>query len=261
MPVPKAKGAAAAEKRERSPNFPAIAFDAALENTKKLWMQAKKYPLSVELALKHMGYTNNGRSFRVLSALRKYGLVVPEGKEIRVSDDANAIFIYPEGSEERESRIKRLAMQPAIFRQVLQKFPGELPADDHLAAKLQHDMEFTASAAEELIKVLRHSMRTAGVDRGESGADSAMEVIAPEAAPMPQPIASAIASSPRAAGPIVSALPGAPQEKHAWKLGNGVWAEITITGTLRAKQLDKLKGYVALLDAEEDTEGKSEQES
>jgi hypothetical protein len=62
---------------------------------------------------------------------------------------------------------------------------------------------------------------------------------------------------PTGAGRVVSA-PG--QERHAWKLGNGVWAEITITGTLSAKRLAKLKGYIDLLDAEDDDEGGGEPE-
>jgi hypothetical protein len=35
-------------------------------------------------------------------------------------------------------------------------------------------------------------------------------------------------------------------------LGSGVWAELTITGKLTQKGLDKLQGYVELLDAEDE---------
>ena len=43
-----------------------------------------------------------------------------------------------------------------------------------------------------------------------------------------------------------------PTEKHTWKLGNGVWADITITGGLSPRAFEKLKKYVDLIDVSEE---------
>lgn len=267
MPETRTKNAPAEEKsaagprKDRSPNFPAITFELALENARKLWDADKKHPTTVDLGLKRMGYTKNGRSLRVLAALKSYGVLVAENNDVRVSDDAHAIFLFPVGSPERELRIKALAMRPPIFREVLRRFPGGLPSDETLHAKLQHDMGFTAEAVVPFVKALRAAMAVAGVDHLDESADTGADTVPHEAATM-QPSTTSATTSPRPpiipAAPLPRGVAGA-QERHAWKLGNGVWAEVTITGTLTAKRLEKLKGFVALLDAEEEDEADDQQ--
>lgn len=251
-------------KKDRSPNFPAITFTAALDHTQKIWEQDKKHQVGIEIALKHMGYTKNGLSLRLLSAMRKFGLVEYEGENVRVSDDANAIFLFPRGAQERESRIRQLAMRPPLFNEVLQKFADGLPSDTTLSARLQHDWKFTQGGAEEFVKVLRHSVELVGVDRPVERADTVSEATAMEAAPMP---ISTAPNVPPASGPAPSAptstmspamAPQGPREKHSWKLGDGVWAEITISGKLSPKKFEKLKKYVDLLDFDDDDSQEAE---
>jgi hypothetical protein len=229
--------------KDRSPNFPAVTFDVALEAAKKLWEADKKHLVDLELALKRLGYTKNGRSMRVLSALKKYGLITFEGNEIRVSDDANAVFIYPQGTPERETRIKSLAMRPAIFKEVLKRFPNGLPADDNLAAKLQHELGFTEDAVGQFIKALHSAMATAGVDRLPPDADTSEEVVTSEAESMLQ--TAAVAATPT--GPR-SQQPGT--QSRTWNLGEDTVAQLVIPARLTRKNVEKLRKYVEALATE-----------
>jgi hypothetical protein len=233
--------------KDRSPNFPAITFDAALGLAKKLWDIDKKHAMGLDLAFKRLGYTKNGRSMRVLSALKKYGLIVFEGTEVRVSDDANAIFIFPEGSPERESRIKSLAMLPLIFKEVLKRFPSGLPTDENLAAKLQHEMGFTEDAVGPFIKALRAAMATAGVDRLPGTADTEVEVITSEAATMPQ--TAAVPTAPARSIPV-SAPQQAGAQPRAWNLGDDTWMHVAIPPRLTKRNVEKLRKYVDNLASE-----------
>ncbi len=40
-------------------------------------------------------------------------------------------------------------------------------------------------------------------------------------------------------------------ERHIWKLGENEWAELSITSPLNSERLERLRRYMALLDAED----------
>src|SRR5260370_41466831 len=133
--------------------------------------------MSLAVVAKHLGYksTNNGAFIPVLSALKKYGvLVAATGGEVRVSDDAAAIFLLPPDAPERKALIKKLALLPPIFGKVLEKFPGaQLPSDQNLRAKLRLDFNFASDeAADTMIRTLRASITIAGLDQEGAQAES-----------------------------------------------------------------------------------------
>ena len=150
----------AGSKRDRSPNYPSMTFTEALAATRKIWDKEKRHLMSADLASQHLGYKKtNGVTLPMLAAMKKYGLIVTSGKEVRVSDDANTIFLYPEGSPESLTIIKRLAVLPSLFVEVLAKFPDGLPSDANLRARLQTEWRFaTQKAADNFIKALREAV-------------------------------------------------------------------------------------------------------
>jgi hypothetical protein len=147
--------------KDRSPNYPAISFTEALERAKKVHDQEQRHPVSPEIAAQHMGYKKlTGTSYPVIAALKRYGLVEKVKKDIRISDDAHFVFVHPEGHPDREEVIRRLAMMPELFNQVLAEFPGGLPSDVNLRAKLRTKWNFASDgAADSFIKSLRESVR------------------------------------------------------------------------------------------------------
>jgi hypothetical protein len=251
--------ASAKTKRDRSPNYPSLTFTDSLGKTEVLYRHEKKHPMAPDVAAAHLGYSNakNGAFMSVISALRKYGLVEGVGGDVRVSDDASLLYIYPADAPERAAVASRLAMRPALFGEVLNKFPGGLPSDANLRAKLQHEWAFASGeAADAFIRALRDAVRVAALDGSGGGDETSDASSARESEFVPQPPHSAPATGgynpPPAAPPPAHHAPGTPMEKHAWKLADGVWADITITGTMNRRALEKLKKYVDLIDFSDD---------
>lgn len=176
---------------------------------------------------------------------------------MRVSDAANQLFIYPPDSAERAGIVSTLAMRPQLFGEVLKKYPEGLPSDANLRAKLQLDWGFASTdAADTFIRALRDSMRVASVDQApkqkeDSGNGNGQEV---DPMTLPNPEGQANPPLPGQKPPLPAPpLPAPPRtEKHTWKLGEGVWADITITGGLSPKSFAKLKKYVELIDVSEE---------
>ncbi len=250
-PVPKPR-------RDRSPNYPALTFTDAVEKTGILFEKEKKHPIPLDVAAQHLGWSNakNGAFQPAISALRKYGLVENVGADVRVTDDAAKIFIYPKGDRETVEVMQRLVMKPALFGEVLAKFQGGLPSDETLRAKLRAEWNFASvAAADTFIRALRNAVAVrdglggapvdAPVTRGENGAGSD-----PEEERSVTPNDQSGRAKERADD--TSDRGAATSERHSWKLGDGVWADIRITGTLTARAFEKLKRYVDLIDVTED---------
>ncbi len=242
----------ATKRKERSTNYPAHTIHEALSRAEAIWKKEKKVPVSSQIAAEHMGFKNatSGAAAPMMSSLRKYGIIETTAHgEIRISDDASVVYIFPPNAPEHVAALKRLAMRPSIFGEVLKKFPHGLPSQENLRAKLQHEFGFvSAEAADAFMRTLRAAISVGGpVDGVAQGGGAGGG--APKREEATTPPANQIAP-PAGAPPPQS--PPVRQERHAWKLANGAWAEIIITGTLSTKGLAKLKGYVALLDAEDD---------
>jgi hypothetical protein len=93
-------------------------------------------------------------------------------------------------------------------------------------------------------------MQLAIVDTSSESAENESQDALQEAPVMPS--TTVLPPAPKPANtPILSPASGS-CEQHKWKLADGVWAEITITGRLDANGFDKLKKYVALIDVSSD---------
>ena len=124
---------------------------------------------------------------------------------------ARTMFLYPDGEPEALAIKRRLAMKPALFVEVLTKFPDGLPSDANLRARLQTDeWGFTnEKAADNFIAALREAVEIAnenvvadGANDVDNGGETATEPpmpqsttnqIVPKTAPIPS---SQIATSP-----------------------------------------------------------------
>jgi len=61
----------------------------------------------------------------------KYGLLEGRGEEIKISDRAMQI-LHPQSQEEKAQAIKAAAAEPALFREIAEKFPGRAPTEEVL---------------------------------------------------------------------------------------------------------------------------------
>jgi len=244
-------------KRERSPNYPSLTFREALAAAKKIWDQDKRHPVSVDLASQHLEYKQaNGVTLPMIASMKRYGLLVSAGKDVRVSDEANTIFLYPEDAPEAIAVIKRLAMLPTLFGKVLEKFPDGLPSDANLRARLQDEWNFASpKAADNFIKALREAVALAGeneVAGGDPVVDNGGQVDKEPSMTQSQPVTirlppgTAMPSKP--AIPTGSSPPGT--QSRPWNLGGGAIMMVAIPNGLTPANIERLKKYVAVLESE-----------
>jgi len=151
-------------KRHRSPNSPGIPIDDAIDRIRQVYENDKRAFTSVSAILEHLGYSTkgglSGTSGRIVSALRQYGLLDEQGGQYRVSDLAFRILHLPEDSEERAALIRKAALEPAIFKKLLNFYQGEIPSDTALRSQLVLHEGFNPDSVDRFIQVFR---RTIGI--------------------------------------------------------------------------------------------------
>lgn len=140
----------------RSPAYPAISLDKAMQRVKQLYDQDRQYPIPVAKVASTWGYANlNGPAALAVSALKKFGLVDDEGSKeertIAVSDLAVQILNHP-AEDARERAIKEAALRPPIHREMWDQYGTNLPSEATLEWRLTRDRGFTDTGAKEFIR-------------------------------------------------------------------------------------------------------------
>lgn len=245
-----------AGKRERSPNYPALTFTAALERTKTIWDKEKRAHVGNEVAARHLGYkTMNGAAFQTLGALKRYGLVVSTGKkkDIRVSDDAHFIFVHPEAHPDRIKMMGKLAMSPGLFSKILGAFSGDLPSDENLVAKLQTDE--WGFKSEEAAKAVARALRDAVRVSNESGVawDNTTRNNGEVIAETNQPAAgSQLMKALIPAAPTPPPTPGSQTGaiSRQWEIGEGRFASVSLPPNSTVGDVEILEEFLGLLKQE-----------
>lgn len=146
------------KKRPRSPSYPGINLEAALDRTRTLYEQEGKNAAPFEAILEHWAYSaKSGAGSVVLAALRKFGFLVYEGKAARLSDLALRILWDEEDSEDRRTALKEAALNPSIHAELWNQYEGSLPSDATLRLELRR-RSFAESAIPEFIAELRSTL-------------------------------------------------------------------------------------------------------
>lgn len=242
----------AAVKRDRSPNYPALTFMEALDCARRIWDRDKRHPVTKDVAAQHMGYTKaSGATIPLVASMKRYGLLEAVGKELRITDDAHFIFVHPEDSAERTALIRKLALQPSLFGEVLQKFSGQLPSDATLRAKLQTEWKFASpNAADTFIRALREAVKIAeSTDIALPTEDHVEEIQAARSSLAGQPLQPTLSGGQRSHATSSTSTFG--NNTRAWDLGDGVVLTVQLPSTqLSRKNVERLKRYVAALEME-----------
>jgi hypothetical protein len=146
-------------------------------------------------------------------------------------------------------------MKPALFGQVMAKFPDGLPSDANLRARLLTEWGFVAEkAADNFIASLREAVSIAGRD-GVARVDESVdnEDISTTGEPMTPSVQPELSQpalrTPSMATPSSHAKPAAYQSR-SWNLGGGVTMVVNVPNNLTPNQVEKLKKYVAVLEQE-----------
>lgn len=122
----------------RSPSYPNMTLSEAVEAIRKIEKPYRTAPVDRGDAAKLLGYTaGSGPSNKALADLAAYGLVERAGKgELRVTQRAQAI-LYPDSASEFKANLRAAAFEPALFRDLRDRFEGlESPPEGGIATYL-----------------------------------------------------------------------------------------------------------------------------
>ncbi len=202
--------------KARSPTYPYISLDLAIERAKKIFSQVKDHAQTREVMARVYGKpVTSSATIQTFATLQQYGLIEAVGpgllKRLKVSTPT-IILSNPYAPEKDIAQAKRhCALHPKIFRELWGRFETADLHDDVILYYLTREREaetggavFTEKAAREVLRVYRATLAYAGlassdksepVELGENGDDSQGEEVASVTAPAstPEPTAPAVA--------------------------------------------------------------------
>lgn len=145
-------------RKSRSPNYPRLTLAEAISRIEKLYKAEHTHVTDREAVAQGLGYTSlNGASLGVISTLKQYGLLQEEADGLRVSDDAVALLMLPEGDSERVSTLQKVAFMPRLFSELREEYGDTLPSDVSLRYALIKK-GFIEKAANEVIRTYRDTL-------------------------------------------------------------------------------------------------------
>jgi hypothetical protein len=178
--------------------------------------------------------------------MKKYGLVDSDDQTVRVSELALRI-LHPASEEEQLKAIQEAALKPELFASLYETRAEA--SDDALRSYLITKLGFSQNGASQVSKAFRETMSLSRLDKTEhitpyeSHGDVSVEVSQSKGisadeygAKNRQALYSTILSSTQS-----------PSQTYSWPLGQGVSAEVRITGgELLPEYFDALRQYLAL---------------
>lgn len=243
--------------RKKSPRAPSMPLDEAIEKAIRVYEREKRHAAPVDAVAQALGYknANNGAALSALASLRYYGLVDrhEEGR-LSITKDVETYQYAPDPSIKKQV-LQKLLRAPAVFNELLDKFPSELPSDATLRFELIN-RGFSPASAESVISVFRKSVNFVGPLEdepapGNSWGSSEIE----EEQQISKPIAAVPATSSNFE-PVPSSAPnialGQGADQIPVRLSGGRRAWLVIPSPFYSADKKRLKAQIDLLICEGD---------
>jgi hypothetical protein len=151
----------AGHKIHRSPNHPFFDLKEAVAKVKTVYDNEKRSATAPEVIVKHLGYSAlNGPGGRTLSGLRQYGLLEEAAGRYKISDDGYALIHYSQDSEQWRTAVRRAALAPSLYRDLLGMYP-DLTASDATFRVALLDKGFNPDVIDRVLGHFRSTMEFA----------------------------------------------------------------------------------------------------
>lgn len=229
----------------RSPNYPQMNIVQAIERIKKVYAEEHTHSVPDQSIAAALGYTSlNGTSKVVLSAMKKYGLLIASGDGFKVSQDAVSIIELLPDDPTRLVALHKSALRPPVFKQLYEKYGHDLPSD----ASLRHylvSIGFESDAANQVIRYYKETQNflvTQGSMRAENS-ESASE--AETNKPTVTNLGAMAADASKAAPPLHSGPPSGTSQLR-FQVSPDCVAEVSFTSQITQEAIRKLISYLEL---------------
>lgn len=222
---------------ERSPNYPIISLAEGVNRVSAIYERERTHPADKDVIAKDLGFGSlNGASRGIISALRKYGLLIEEDdQQLKVSTDALDILLHSPGRPERVNALTKAAFSPPLFAELRGTFGMSLPSDENMRAHLIK-RGFNPNTVTNVISSYRDTVAMVTHEAGrEAGPKEA------EAAPAP-----AEAAARPGAVTMFSPAQEADETLLAFKLAEHCHVHLAFHGEVTQGALRKLKAFLDL---------------
>ncbi|MDR6101041.1 hypothetical protein QE369_001219 [Agrobacterium larrymoorei] len=183
---------ASALPKERSPTYPYISLDIAMERIKTIYTQIRDHAQPREVVAKAYGKpATSSATIQTFATLLQYGLLEnvagPTGRRMRVSALAQGILNPHAPSEKKARELKKAALNPPIFAELWERFDDTFSLNDSVPlyyltserGQLFDGSVFTEKAAAEVLRIYRATLSYAGISNSDDNQDLAEEAAAP----------------------------------------------------------------------------------
>lgn len=147
--------------KDRSPNFPFISLEMALNRAKQFYVKEKRGAAPFKAVAEHWSYSPaSSGALQTVGALISYGLMTDEGgarenRSLRLTDLALRIILDQRpGSSERDEYLRQAALNPPVAAEIHEKWPDDLPSPATLHHYLVLGRGFGDQKAHSVIKIL-----------------------------------------------------------------------------------------------------------
>lgn len=165
----------------RSPSYPYISVQKALEQAKALHEQEGEYAAPLTSAVGAWGYSPKSSGGRqTLATMKYYGLIEVSGegdaRKIKVSEVARRILLdQREDATEKLQLIRRVALTPTAHKALYEQYPNGLASDGSVEHFLIFDAGYNKEAAKELLAEFKQTARYVGLCEPSSDVDKPAE--------------------------------------------------------------------------------------
>jgi hypothetical protein len=173
-PVPKSDAVEDKKtKRPRSPNFPFINLERAIDQARAIYGADRRRDLPLAVACQRWGYKLGGsQSDQTVGALKAFGLIevtgVGDGRNIRISDASYRILV---GALDADKYLQEAALSPAIYRELWNKYKDDgIPENDVLRHYLlfeRENVKFNTESVDIFIARFRETISFAKLDSSD----------------------------------------------------------------------------------------------
>jgi len=157
-------------KRSRSPNFPAIDLEDALELAWKLYAAEKlAYAPLLVIVTTHWGFGARSSAWKLrTAALGAFGLLDTQGegdeRQAKISELARRILLdQVPNSPDRAAALRAAALKPLMHQELQTRWPSQLASDATVTTYLTMDRGFTEKGARSFLAQYRSTIAFAGL--------------------------------------------------------------------------------------------------
>lgn len=239
--------------KDRSPFFPFITLEVALERAKQVYAQERRSVVPYLRLVKHWQYTEKSSgALQTIAALKQYGLLKELGgsalaRQFQLTDLVFRILVdqRPDTSE-RDKLLREAALLPPISAEVHSQWGGELPNESTLIHFLVVEKGFLDSAAPKVAKILQENHRFAKVvsengyeepsgERMIGSVEQVEQSPTPAATPHPMPL-----RLPAYGGGV----PAASAHVENVRLPSGTWVTMSFSAEPDLKTIKQLHSFL-----------------